>query len=312
MEHGLDVTHHDMESNTKSQASETLKDAVASCIGSGACVYTGQPFDTVKVRMQVNPGGMYSSSLHCFRSTFNEEGLRALWKGSLPAFLGAVTENAVAFCTNNLIKQYIQGRDVNEKKEISYIEPFISGALTGAVTSFSLCPFDVLKCRSQVMLAQGGSKAAGNLAGGVMRTVFNDIITKQGVSGLYRGMKSQIVRDIPFYSSFFGSYEVFCALLQKNTDLPPESCFFLAGGFAGQVGWAVSIGPDTVKSNIQCSSEGSTSVIKTAQRIYGAKGLRGFFVGLEVAIIRAFPANAALFLGYESSREFLNTQFPPS
>eukprot|EP01036_Dinobryon_divergens_P004766 gene4766-6324_t len=62
------------------------KDVFASIVGSAACVYTGQPFDTVKVRMQVHPGE-FSSPVQCFYRTFVGEGLTALWRGSLPAFL---------------------------------------------------------------------------------------------------------------------------------------------------------------------------------------------------------------------------------
>lgn len=36
--------------------SEAFKDVIASVVGSAACVYTGQPMDTIKVRTQVQPG----------------------------------------------------------------------------------------------------------------------------------------------------------------------------------------------------------------------------------------------------------------
>ena len=55
----------------------TVKDVIASVVGSAACVYTGQPFDTVKVRMQVSH---WSSSFECARSTFSNEGVVSLWK----------------------------------------------------------------------------------------------------------------------------------------------------------------------------------------------------------------------------------------
>jgi Mitochondrial carrier protein len=36
------------------------------------------------------------------------------------------------------------------------------------------------------------------------------------------------------------------------------------------------------------------------------QGYRGLVRGVEVAVIRAFPANAALFMGYEISRKGLD------
>ena len=36
------------------------------------------------------------------------------------------------------------------------------------------------------------------------------------------------------------------------------------------------------------------------------QGIRGLYNGIEVAVIRAFPANAALFLGYEITKKLIS------
>ena len=87
---------------------ESLKDVLASVVGSAACVYSGQPFDTVKVRMQVQPGE-FKNSLECFRKTMVGEGIPTLWRGSVPAFMGALSENAMAFCINGNLKRLLEG-----------------------------------------------------------------------------------------------------------------------------------------------------------------------------------------------------------
>ena len=51
-----------------------------------------------------------------------------------------------------------------------------------------------------------------------------------GFRGLYTGIGAQIVRDVPFYASFFGSYDVFCKILKKSTDWNDTSIYFVAGG----------------------------------------------------------------------------------
>lgn len=73
---------------------------------------------------------------------------------------------------------------------------------------------------------------------------------------------------------------------------------------AGQIAWTASIAPDSVKSVIQTSAA-PKSIRETARDIYLTKGARGFFAGLGVAVVRAFPANAALFVGYEYTRRLL-------
>lgn len=62
-----------------------------------ALVYVGQPFDTVKVKMQTFPI-LYSNMFDCFKKTFKADGIaRGLYAGTVPALLANVAENSVLF-----------------------------------------------------------------------------------------------------------------------------------------------------------------------------------------------------------------------
>lgn len=124
-----------------------------------------------------------------------------------------------------------------------------------------------------------------------------------GFRGLFTGFQIQLTRDVIFYSSFFGTYDASCILLKKYTPLSDPVIYFLSGGFAGQVAWVLSIATDTIKSRIQTSNESIPPTIReTSREIMATQGYRGFFRGIGVAVVRAFPANAALFVGYEYTR----------
>lgn len=59
------------------------RDLFSATLGSICCCYTGQPLDTVKVRMQTSPKvyqGVWSSTLKIVQG----EGVTALWKGAIP------------------------------------------------------------------------------------------------------------------------------------------------------------------------------------------------------------------------------------
>lgn len=191
-----------------SNYSEVLKDMLAAFVGSAACVYTGQPFDTVKVRLQVGNSTEFKGALQCFRTTVQLEGVRALWKGSTPALIGALSENGVAFAINGLLKRLdFTGAGAN-----SFVQPFINGGITGFFTAFVLCPCDVIKCRTQMSRMSGVDTTS--------RQIFLSTFRNQGFRGLYTGLSAQIMRDIPFYSSFFGSYELLVRWMKANTDMP--------------------------------------------------------------------------------------------
>eukprot|EP01038_Epipyxis_sp_PR26KG_P005247 gene5247-7292_t len=283
---------------------ESSKDVISSIVGSAACVYTGQPFDTIKVRLQVQQGTR-STILEIATNIFKNEGVSSFWRGSVPAFLGALSENAVAFGVNGFLKRlsdkYIHSDNGDNSRVVSnWYTPFLNGGITGVFSSFALCPCDVVKCRSQVNTANGALRAT-------FSTVVSSIIRNEGFRGLYRGIGAQLCRDVPFYCSFFGSYDVLCQVLRVSfPEASDTSIYFTAGGFAGQIGWIISIAPDVVKSKIQSSSISPAEGIKqTMMSIYKIRGIKGFFAGIEVAVIRAFPANAALFVGYELSRDLL-------
>jgi len=295
-------TSTQVERKSSSEFVETLKDVTASFVGSAACVYSGQPFDTVKVRLQVQPGE-FTSALDCFRKTMWGEGVTKLWSGSVPALTGALLENAVAFGVNGALKRILSLGDKAAprlEKDKSFVEPFLTGGITGFFTAIVLCPCDVLKCRAQL------SRATGQDAR--IREVVRRLVEKSGVRGFYTGFSAQVIRDIPFYGSFFGTYDVMCRVLKDRTNWSDASVYFTAGGIAGQVGWVVSIAPDVIKSRIQ-TSEVPLKFMQTFRTIIAQNGYRGLFAGIEVAIVRAFPANAALFVGFELTKKVLSDSF---
>ena len=77
---------------------DVTRDLFSASIGSVACCYTGQPFDTVKVRMQTNPTA-FPSVMSTSSNILANEGAAALWKGAVPTALGMIAENC-SECAN--------------------------------------------------------------------------------------------------------------------------------------------------------------------------------------------------------------------
>lgn len=76
-------------------------------LGGTACVLSGQPFDTAKVKMQTFPS-MYRGFIHCFISTFRQVGLHGLYKGTTPALIANITENAVLFLSYGMCQDVVR------------------------------------------------------------------------------------------------------------------------------------------------------------------------------------------------------------
>ena len=137
---------------------EMAIDLAAGSVAGTACVYAGQPFDTIKVKMQVSPH-LYRSTLQCLKDMVKKDGVRGFYAGATPALLAQVGENAVIFlCYGQCQKivQYISG-----KKNVSELNAFhhaCSGSLAAFLGSFVLCPLELIKCRLQTARELGTLK----------------------------------------------------------------------------------------------------------------------------------------------------------
>lgn len=87
---------------------------------------------------------------------------------------------------------------------------------------------------------------------------------------------------------------------------------YLAGGSAGALAWGIAFPVDCVKSYMQtyqhptCPQKAVTFRQAVAYIYQERGGVGGFYRGWTAAVLRAFPANAGLFLGYEFALDLLS------
>lgn len=92
----------------------------------------------------------------------------------------------------------------------------------------------------------------------------------------------------------------------KNPDELNAFRTFIAGGFAGIFNWVIAIPPDVLKSRLQTAPEGKyKGLLDVYQHLMKEEGPSALFKGVGPAMVRAFPANAACFLGVEVSKSAL-------
>lgn len=74
------------------------------------------------------------------------------------------------------------------------------------------------------------------------------------------------------------------------------------------LGWAAAMPFDVPKTNVQASWDSKVvgSYFPELMRIVKERGPLGLYAGLVPTILRAFPANAALFLGVETGKKMFD------
>lgn len=278
---------------------ETAKSFFAGWVGGAGLVLTGQPFDTIKTRMQANPA-LYRGALDCTRQLIAKDGALALYAGVKPLVLGIGPVFAIYFATYDACERLIRKIRNYHTGPLSIPEMAICGASTGIVGSLFLGPAELIKVRCQVS-PQPASQ------------VIKQILRTEGMMGFTKGMWATIVRDVPASAAWFGTFEIIKAhLVQKQGhDITTLQALF-AGGCSGITNWMVCLPMDAVKTRQQAAADGvKISWGAAARSIARESGLRGFYRGAVPIFARAFPANAACFAAKEGAMKFFNKLSPP-
>lgn len=172
--------------------------------------------------------------------------------------------------------------------------------------SFANCPIELFKVRLQI---QDPSRPR----------LYNNIfdcarksIASRGITGVYRGITATLLRDVPSFAGYFGTYEAMKMWLRPESGPLTSLNLLVAGGVAGfgkiffhpppslllAGAWLPCYPQDVIKSRMQTSTNYKTTLDCTIS-IFQEQGIKGFFRGFGPTMARAFPANAATFLAYE-------------
>jgi solute carrier family 25 carnitine/acylcarnitine transporter 20/29 len=139
------------------------------------------------------------------------------------------------------------------------------------------------------------------------------LVKEGGVRSVYKGTFATLMRDVPASGMYFMTYEQLKKALTPadSTALSPWRTLF-AGGMAGILNWAVAIPADVIKSRLQTAPEGAypRGVRDVFSHLMKTEGPKGLYKGCVPVMIRAFPANAACFLGYEVAIKVLTFVMP--
>jgi len=187
----------------------------------------------------------------------------------------------------------------------------VSGFLAAFWSSLALCPTELVKCRLQAMRESYFIKGETPPKIGPYK-VTKDILAKDGVPGLFRGLTATFTREMPGYFFFFFAYEFSRELLKppgKTKDEIGPLRTVISGGVAGVTLWTIIFPADVVKSRLQVTGA-TTPMLVMMKDIYVKEGLMALYNGLGPTVLRTFPATGALFFAYEYSKSLCTRWYP--
>jgi hypothetical protein len=207
---------------------------------------------------------------------------RHLYRGVGSALAGVGLEKAIVFGTYLNTKNYL-----DQHSEYKILNIATAGALSGLAASLVVTPAERLK-----ILAQTRQKIT---------------IKELSPKSMFRGMSATFSREVPGFAIYMSTYEFLKTKHEtKSQKIIPLQYSFLYGGLSGATAWSGIYPQDVVKTRMQANIDPNlnTSFKQTAAIIYKEGGLKVFYKGFHLALLRAIPFHSGTFMMMEIMRRY--------
>ncbi|RNF16202.1 mitochondrial carrier protein [Trypanosoma conorhini] len=179
---------------------------------------------------------------------------------------------------------------------------FISGWMGGVGILLVGHPFDTVKTLLQD--SQGKHKNALGCAA--------SIVKKNGPFALYKGVMAPMTGVGVVFALYFLAYDSTEKIIRRLKELDPSKPLpmtdvMICGGSTGILGSLV-LGPAEllkIRQQTALNSGGDSSLRGVASSIYRTAGLRGFFRGTSMTMLRDVPGSMAWFCAYEYTKQLI-------
>jgi len=290
------------------QTTTAAKSFISGGFGGVSAVLVGHPFDLTKVRLQTAPAGTYNGAMDVVRKTLARDGVKGMYRGMGPPLVGVTPIFALSFWAYDLGKKIVYSATPDRvSPKLSTGELAFAGFFSAVPTTLVAAPAERIKVVLQVQGQGGKAQYSGPIS------VVRGLYAEGGLRSIFRGTGATLARDGPGSAAYFVAYE------QAKRALTPAGAdpsqlnlgpVIIAGGLAGVAMWSFAIPPDVIKSRLQSAPQGMYSgFFDCARKTIVQDGVKALFKGFGPAMARAFPANAATFLGVEASLKAMDKLF---
>ncbi|EFN56490.1 hypothetical protein CHLNCDRAFT_22033 [Chlorella variabilis] len=175
----------------------------------------------------------------------------------------------------------------------------VAGAAAGIGEHVAMYPVDTVKTRMQA-LAHPGQQLHSSVV-----TALRNVLRREGMGGLYRGVAAMALGAGPSHALYFASYEAAKQLYGGNREGHHPLATAAAGATATIVNDGCMTPWDVVKQRMQVSHSPYRGVLHCAQSTFQEEGLRAFYKSYWTTLVMNVPYTALHFAAYESIKKFL-------
>ncbi|KAI9183566.1 Mitochondrial carrier protein ymc2 [Blastocladiella emersonii ATCC 22665] len=292
-------------------SNQAVKEILAGSFGGVCQVLSGQPFDTIKVRLQTQPTPpIYSGVVDCVKKTVQADGALGLYKGTVTPLLGIGACVSIQFAVLENMKRRFAASN-GGSTDLSLAQLYMAGAVSGVANSAVSGPVEHIRTRLQV---QTGSNVQFKGPLDCVRQIYRG----HGLAGVFKGQGVTVAREFQGYGAYFLTYEWLvqraCRAEGKSRQELPKWKIVSYGAVAGYSLWVSVFPVDVIKSKLQTdaldkANRKYSSALDCFQKTLRAEGVRGLYRGFVPCMLRAAPVNGITFLGFEAAMNAVVSKF---
>jgi hypothetical protein len=171
-----------------------------------ACTY---PLDLIRGRM----GGLlgesrYGGLISTLRVTVKEEGVRALYRGSMPTLIGALPYEGIKFGTYDFLRTHFG--DAENGGHMSIPLKLACGAIAGIAGGTMTYPNDTVRRRMQMQ----GTQRDGKMLYRNALHCYAKMFRTEGLRPFFGGLVANVIRVAPSVAIQFACYDSILGLLR--------------------------------------------------------------------------------------------------
>ncbi|XP_010740331.3 calcium-binding mitochondrial carrier protein SCaMC-1 isoform X2 [Larimichthys crocea] len=173
---------------------------IAGCLAGGTAQTAIYPMEVLKTRLTLRKTGQYSGIADCAKHIIQREGVTAFYKGYLPNMLSIVPYAGIDLAVYETLKfgWLNRNRGLADPGVMVLVG---CGAVSSTCGQLASYPLALIRTRMQAQASVKGDPKPSMLA------LLHNIVTQEGVAGLYRGISPNLLKVIPAVSVSYVVYE---------------------------------------------------------------------------------------------------------
>ncbi|BES98806.1 Mitochondrial carrier protein [Nesidiocoris tenuis] len=158
------------------------------------------PLEVLKTRLALRKTGQYKSIADAAQKIFVKEGAKAFYKGYIPNMLGIIPYAGIDLAVYETLKNHYIKSDSKEAPSAM----LLLACGTASSTCGQVCSYPLALIRTRM---QAEANAPGEGQNHTMVSLTKEILQKEGVRGLYRGITPNFMKVAPAVSISYVVYE---------------------------------------------------------------------------------------------------------